>query len=138
MTTLLLFICLLFSSPPTEGHSLTITVDNIKTIEGTIEIGIFNKGDRFLEKEQAYKGISVEVTASSETVVVKNLPAGTYAISLYHDKNGNGAFDRNFLGLPKEPYGFSNNFKPKFSPPKFTDCCFNLTPNHSVTISLIN
>src|SRR5690554_5048606 len=138
MTTIFLFFCLLFSSPPTEAHSLTITVDNIKTIEGTIEIGIFNKGDRFWEKEQPYKGISVEVTSSSETVVVKNLPEGTYAISLYHDKNGNGAFDRNFLGLPKEPYGFSNNVKPKFSPPNFTDCCFNLTTNHSITISLIN
>lgn len=138
MNHIFLFIYLLFGNAPTDIHSLTVTINNIKSIEGTIEIGLFDKDGKFLEEGEAYKSISVEVNSSSESVVIKNLPKGVYAISLYHDKNGNGKCDRNFFGIPKEPYGFSNNFKPKLSAPSFENCAFNLTSGQSVTISLIN
>lgn len=138
MSHIFLLIYLLLSSSAAETHTLTVTVDNIKSMEGTIEIGLFNKSEKFLEKEQAYKGVSVEVKSSSESIVIKNLPKGTYAISLYHDKNSNGICDRNFLGIPKEPYGFSNNVKPKFSAPNFKECAFDLASDHSVTVDLIH
>ncbi len=107
-------------------------------MEGELIIGLFNNGERFLEEGQAYLSISKKVTGDSEIVVFKNLPPGTYAVSMYHDKNSNGKCDRNFFGIPKEPYGFSNNFKPKFSAPTFEDCAFNLSSNESLTINLIN
>jgi len=138
MSHIFLVIYLFLSSPSTEVHTLTVTVHNIKSMEGTIEIGLFNTDGKFLERDQAYRGISVEINSSSETVVIENLPAGTYAISLYHDKNSNGICDRNFMGIPKEPYAFSNNFKPKFSAPNFEDCSFDIASDHSLTIELIN
>lgn len=138
MIHIFLFIYLFFGNAPTEIHTLTVTIDNIKSIEGAIEIGLFDKDGKFLGEGQAYKSISVEVNSSSETIVIKDLPKGVYAISLYHDKNGNGKCDRNFFGIPKEPYGFSNNFRPKFSAPRFENCAFDLTSSQSMTISLIN
>lgn len=138
MTHIILLIHLIFSSPTVEVHTLTVTVDNIKTMEGSIEVGLFNQDGKFLEKNEAYKSVSVKVTSITETVVIENLPKGTYAISLYHDINGNGICDRNFMGIPKEPYGFSNNFKPKFSAPTFADCTFDVEANHSMTIDLIH
>jgi len=137
MMHLFLFIYLFFGNPPVENHTLTITVENIKNIEGTLEIGLFNKSEKFLGEGQALRSISVEVQKNSETVIIKNLPKGNYAVSMYHDKNSNGKCDRNFLGIPKEAYGFSNNFKPKFSAPTFSDCTFHLDADHSMTISLI-
>jgi uncharacterized protein (DUF2141 family) len=44
-------------------------------------------------------------------VVLTNLDPGQYAIILFHDENGNGKLDRNALGVPTEPYGFSNNVR---------------------------
>ena len=138
MNYLLILFAILFVNPPTETTELTLIISNIDHIGGTLEIGIFNSGERFMESGQAYKAVSVEVEQDLEMVVVKGLPKGTYAISLYHDKNSNGKCDRNFLGIPKEPYAFSNNFKPKFSAPTFEDCKFELTADKSLNIKLIN
>ena len=138
MNYLLVLFTILFINLPTETRELTLSISNIKHIEGTLEIGVFNSGERFLEEGQAYKTISVEIKNSSEVVVIKDLPMGTYAVSMYHDKNSNGECDRNFFGIPKEPYGFSNNFKPKFSAPTFEDCKFELTVDDSLSIKLIH
>lgn len=138
MNYLIILFSLFFISASNETYDLTVTINNIKHIEGSIEIGLFNNGDRFMEEGQAFKSVSVKVKGNSETFVIKDLPKGIYAISLYHDRNSNGKCDRNFLGIPKEPYAFSNNFKPKFSAPTFSDCRFELNKKLSIEISLIN
>ena len=51
---------------------------------------------------------------------------GTYAIAIYHDKNANRHFDKNFLGLPAEPYGVSNNPPINFGPPSLEDSAFKV------------
>lgn len=138
MNYLIIVLGLFFAQPSIPNNELTITISNIKNIEGNIEIGLFNSGDRFLESGQAFRKISVPVKKDSHTVVIKDLPKGEYAISLYHDKNSNGVCDRNFFGIPKEPYGFSNNYRPKFSAPAFVDCKFELDSDQSLNIELIN
>ncbi|TLU72616.1 DUF2141 domain-containing protein [Lichenicoccus roseus] len=57
---------------------------------------------------------------------------GTYAVAIYHDENDNHHFDRNFLGLPAEGYGFSNNAVPVFAPPHYLAAAFAVHPgsNH--------
>lgn len=138
MNYIFLIFTFLFINVPSETNQLTLTISNIKDLEGSIEIGVFDVGDRFLQEGQALKSVSIEVKNSSETVVIRNLPKGNYAISLYHDKNSNGKCDRNFIGIPKEPYAFSNNFKPKFSAPTFQDCEFEMNSDQSMEISLIH
>lgn len=137
MNYIIIFFTLLFLNAPSETHTLTVTIHDIKNIEGNLEVGLFNKSDRFLEEGQAYKSVSIKVEGDSETFVFENLPKGDYAISLYHDENANGTCDRNFFGIPKEPYAFSNNFKPKFSPPSFEDCQFELKGDQSLQIKLL-
>lgn len=125
-----------FFSPNPE---LTLQFDQIKAVKGTIEIGIFNKSDLFLKKGKAFKTYSIKVTKKRETISIKDLPKGTYAISAYHDVNGDTVCNRNFLGIPKEPYAFSNNFKPKFSAPTFNDCSFVFNEkNEIITLSFIH
>jgi uncharacterized protein (DUF2141 family) len=55
----------------------------------------------YKDREPARAGI-VEFT-------LRNVKPGTYAVAVFHDLNGNGRLDRNFIGLPNEPYGFSND-----------------------------
>jgi len=53
------------------------------------------------------------------------VPAGDYAVTLFHDENKNGKFDSNFIGYPLEGYGFSNNVAPKFKAPSFDETKFH-------------
>ena len=66
----------------------------------------------------------------------KDVPKGDYAISIYHDVNADKECNMNFIGIPKEPYGFSNNFRPKFAKPTFNDCKIELSTDKSITIKL--
>ncbi len=63
-----------------------------------------------------------------ETVHVDagDLPPGHYAVSVYLDENQNGKLDLNFIGIPKEPVGASNNPEPGLGPPRFKDCTFDM------------
>ncbi|MCH9852515.1 MAG: DUF2141 domain-containing protein [Alphaproteobacteria bacterium] len=55
------------------------------------------------------------------------LPDGIYAISAFHDLNDDGELNRNLVGLPTEPYGFSNDARGTFGPAKFADAQFTIT-----------
>ncbi|CAM3330812.1 DUF2141 domain-containing protein [Aequorivita lipolytica] len=136
MNFILFIFYFLSVGPSNDTHTLTINITNIETVKGTLEIGLFNSGERFLEEGQALKTISVKVKSGSETVIIEDLPKGTYAISMYHDENADGECNRNFLGIPTEPYGFSNNFRPRFAAPTFKDCQFYLESNKTLKIKL--
>jgi uncharacterized protein (DUF2141 family) len=65
-----------------------------------------------------------------------SLRPGTYAVAVLHDENENGKMDFNFLGMPLEGYGFSNDASALFGPPSFANAAFRLLPRSSaLTIS---
>src|SRR5688572_9305143 len=99
--------------------SIEVTVTNIKDAKGNIRVGLFNNEDDFLEK--AIEGKVVKSTGTDVTVVFENLKPGDYAVSIIHDENENGDIDKNFLGIPKEGFGFGNNAMGSFGPPDFKD-----------------
>ncbi len=66
----------------------------------------------------------------------KNVPNGSYAISLFHDENSNGAHDKNSLGIPNEGYGFSNNPKARFGPPNLKERLFKVVKNTEMEIKI--
>jgi uncharacterized protein (DUF2141 family) len=59
------------------------------------------------------------------TCQFENIPSGTYAVSVFHDENSNGKLDTNFLGIPREGVGASNNAKGHLGPPKFSAAAFH-------------
>lgn len=69
-------------------------------------------------------------------IVFYKIPSGTYAISAYHDENANGKLDTNFLGIPLERYGFSNNPNATFGIPDFEKSKFLVESDCSMTIYL--
>ena len=66
------------------------------------------------------------------------LNAGKYAVKFFHDKNNNGKIDLNWIGIPKESYGNSNNIQPIMGPPKFKDMIFELKDNLNLKMTIIN
>lgn len=128
------------TSTPTidKKHDLEIDIANIKKLKGSVAIGIFNSENGFLIKGKEYKTKIIKVNSTIIHCEFKDLPDGNYAVAVYHDENSDNKFNTNLLGLPKEAYGFSNNFKPVVSKPKFSDTEFNLNSDKKITIKLIN
>ena len=121
--TLLLTIGVLQSlEKPKTMIQLEIT--GIKNNTGFIQVAVFKSDSDFDKEIFSY---IIAVPASSEVQVsIPNLEAGKYAIAVYHDENKNQKLDKNFVGIPKEGYGFSNNAVGKLDPPKFSETSFSL------------
>ncbi len=119
-------------------EKLSIKISNIQNQGKTLYVGIYRAGDEFPEFSKYWKNLKVKTTGS-EMIVEFEVPDGDYAVAVSHDLNGNGKLDKNFFGYPSEPFGFSNNFKPKLSSPDFSDCKFTFSQrSNSLTIKLIN
>jgi uncharacterized protein (DUF2141 family) len=74
----------------------------------------------------------VPVKSKTAQVFFNNVPAGTYAVFVFHDANTNNKMDKNFLGIPKEGYGASKNKLPFASAPSYNDNKF-VVENKTIT-----
>ena len=130
-----LIISLLTSSMDAqESYSITVKVEKADSNEGKMLISIFSTETNFLTK--SYKNAKSEISNNGCIVTFEDIPEGTYAVSIFHDENDNGKLDSNFMGIPKEDYGCSNNAKGFMGPPKWKDAKFQLKEDSSITITL--
>ncbi len=128
---------LLLTSSLLSAHSLKLHIKGIANHKGQILIAIYKNEKNFLSIHKFYKkGVIRHIKSSSMNYTFRNIPKGKYAISIFHDENKNRKIDRNFIGIPKEGYGFSNNVRPKFRPANFKEAEFRLNKSSSVTIRL--
>ena len=141
MTFILLLFFLLFisaDSPQRETYDLKVMVTNINTLEGSIEMGVFNTPKSFLRIGEEYKTYSQKVTNDTMIFLLKGYEKDNYAISIYHDVNSDNECNLGFFGIPLEPYGFSKNYRPKLSKPSFNDCKINANHDLSIVIALLD
>jgi len=103
-----------------------------------VELSFYDQDKKFLVKQQQLKKYRFTPENGKLKIEIKDLSYGAFALALYQDINSNGKIDRNMLGLPKEPYAFSNNFRPILKPPSFNDCKFDYNEKaNRIHISLI-
>lgn len=106
----------------------TIVVSNIKSKKGQLMIGFYDNETSYNEKKNPIFKKKVAIDKQSQvSVVFDNIPSGKYAISVYLDENENNEMDTNFLGIPKEQYGFSNNVLPATRAANFNEAVFEIT-----------
>ena len=80
---------------------------------------------------------NVDVTpASPETIIVFRVTPGTYAAAVHHDANANGRMDTNFLGIPREGYGVSNDPRPRFRAPRFSEAQVVISRDTTLTLRM--
>lgn len=109
--------------------TLIVPINGVQKTNGQLLYSLFQSADGFPDQPaKAYRTGSVPVTDRFITLQISALPPGTYALSVIHDENGNGKLDMSRLGIPSEPFGFSNNVTGAFGPPKFSRASFVLTP----------
>lgn len=88
-----------------------------------------NAPEQFPSDETFYRGMVSDAASDQLTVTVPDLPPGKYAVAAYLDKNRTGRQEKNFLGVPKEIYGFSNDARGMFGPPDFSAAEFEVGEN---------
>ena len=114
-----------FITMPSNAANLTVTVEQVRNSKGDIRFSIFDVPSQFPQgNELNSKDIPAQI--GFVTVQFYNLIPGAYAIAIHHDENSDGEMNTNFIGLPKEGYGFSNNAKVNFAPPVFEGAAINL------------
>ena len=122
------FLPIIIFSQPLEKGIIRVTIDGIEDENGIMMIGLFTERDEFLVTPTF--PLEYKITDEKTIVVTfENIPLGKYALSIFHDLNENKELDSNFFKIPKEPYGFSNNYMPKFGPPSFKGASFQLKTN---------
>ena len=104
------FMALGFASfaPLAQAGELTVSITNIRTDKGTLLVSVTNTEAGWNNQEKPVAAAKVAATGK-DAVLHFTLPAGSYAVQVMHDENDNGKLDANFMGIPTEGYGFSNN-----------------------------
>ncbi len=130
---LMILLCLTGGNLSAQGR-LEIIVKNVAPVHGTMRVALYNRAELFMKKH--YLVGEEKVTDTTVAIFFDNLPAGEYALSIFHDINDNGKLDTNLLGIPREPWGFSNNARGRLGPPDFEAARFIVNGKKEITILL--
>lgn len=132
MRHLLLAGLLLAASLPSLAATVEVRISNVAGGKGKINVAVCDR-ERYL-KQCAFSA-SVAPKEGETVVSLTNIPAGTWAVLAYQDENDNRQLDRNFLGIPKENYGFSRDAVGQFGPPEFDKAAIEV--NEGTTVARI-
>jgi uncharacterized protein (DUF2141 family) len=127
-TVLLLALWSVASTTVAADTPVRVVVTNVQKQNGVLLAGVYSSPETWLSADTvAGKAVPVAGNVRDGTVTFEMLLApGSYALSVLQDLNGNRKLDTNFIGIPKEPSGSSNDAKATFSAPKFKDAVFEV------------
>ena len=110
-----------------EPNSVTVSIQKLESSEGQVLCALFAGKDGFpaeLKKAKSVKRAAIKQKRSS--CRFDAITSGRYAVAVIHDEDKDGELDTNFLGIPSEPVGVSNNVRGSFGPPKYRDASFEV------------
>ena len=132
MIAIFIFASVLLLTANARADTLIINITGIEKNKGKIYIGVFNKVEDFPEGKRFQQRVSE--SGNNRLKVTFNLQAGKYAVGIFQDRNNNEVIDKNFLGIPKEKYGFSG--KKTFGKPSFFNAAIDVKQNKIITVNL--
>lgn len=107
--------------------SLEVVVSGLHSDRGQVRVFLFDSADGYPSKrERAAHKRAAPITKGAGTVRFSGLQPGTYAAFAFHDEDGNGSLQTNWIGMPKEGVGASKNAKGRMGPPRFKDASFRI------------
>ena len=118
-----------------EKIAIRVVVDNIGKAKGTIVADLHDeKPEDFLRGSRALIRIRVPASEGQTKFCIPIEQPGIYAVGIYHDRNDNWKFDKNFLGIPKEAFGLSNNPRYGLRKPKLEEAAFEVPQDGADTV----
>lgn len=130
------------TAPPTVAapvrSTVRVIVTGLRNNKGVVYCKLHERRATFPSgKHASIRHAKVRPAGRQAICTFPGVPRGRYAAVIAHDENGNGKIDSNWIGIPKEGYGFSNNVQPLFSAPSFGSAGFPVTADAKVTIRVI-
>ncbi|MBW8192149.1 DUF2141 domain-containing protein [Neiella marina] len=117
-----------------QAATLDVTIDNNQATGGTY-IEVYDSNERYEAEQGAIARMILDADDKPLHFVLADLAAGEYVVRMFQDLNGNGQLDANWLGIPNEPYGFSNNVG-SYGPASFDDAKVTLIEDQTTEISI--
>ncbi len=129
----LVHIAFVTSAIAEPSGNLTIQLRQ-EHIGGALQVLLFDNAENFENFTAPIKTKRFPADGR-KTLAITNVQAGEYALLVYHDENDNKQLDLNFIGIPKEPIGFSNEYRPRGSP-TFRNARFTFAPGKTEPIKM--
>jgi uncharacterized protein (DUF2141 family) len=133
VATALLAALLCLQANAAQALDLSIEITGAKTAKGDVLVGLFSDAETWLKKP--LRGERV-VAGERVMVVFRNLPAGRYALTVFHDENSNGKLDTNMLGMPTEALAYSRGARGVMGPAKFDDAVVSMDADTTLQVTL--
>jgi uncharacterized protein (DUF2141 family) len=126
--------------PPAKAtETVTVVVSALASTQSVVKLNFYNAADKFLKNGQQAFRLVIKPEGKTELTLPVELTPGEWAVALTQDLNNNDKLDKNFLGIPTEPFAFSNNVKPRLAAPKFEECKFMVSgPGQVISITSWN
>ncbi|MCH1930377.1 DUF2141 domain-containing protein [Shewanella sp. A25] len=126
----LLFTCIGLACPA-SAQSLNVTLSGLQSDQGKLVVRVYNSDKQWLSDKpnEIYKlhTINLKDQVKDEKLEFSlDLPDGDYALSVFQDKDEDGALKSNWIGIPREPVAISNNAKGSMGAPEFKDAKFQI------------
>ena len=132
-------VCALLLAPAParaeEKAVLVVTVQHISSKGGDLRLALYDRSAFGNDDAEPIVDKVVPAKPWTEVVTLDPVPPGAYAVKMFQDANRNEQFDFNWLGIPAERYGFSNNAGPdwmRLAPPGFDAAKIVLKPGQNV------
>lgn len=120
-----------------QSYTISVAFTGLRSDKGKVYMSLYNSSKGYpKDAGLAYRLSFADIHDGKSTILLAGIPQGTYAIACYHDENNNGKLDANFLGIPKEGTGASNDAKGSMGPPKFKDAEFQVVRDTTLTIKM--
>ena len=113
----------------TAQSSLTVEIDGLESNKGVVIFALLDENENDITDQ------SSEITDGKCTVVFSDVMDDQYAIRCIHDENRNEELDTNFIGIPKEGFGFSNDALGRFGPKDFSEWLFEVSGDTKIRIT---
>ena len=130
MVHLLLVILICFSPDP----EVVIRVSNVEATPGKLMLAVYDSPKTFMKDGKQILSRSIEINQTGTVTFSISLPKGVYAFAVFQDENLDGKLNKNFVGMPKEAYGFSNS--DSMMPPDFDQAKVKVSQRTAVEINL--
>ena len=108
----------------TDIGKLKIIITGFDSEAGNCRFALDNSKSVYEKEDSVWMGKVLPIINKKVVVIIDSLTYGDYAVKVFHDENENEELDTNFLGIPTEEYGYSNDASDWFGPPSWEKAKF--------------
>ncbi|MDM1072232.1 DUF2141 domain-containing protein [Empedobacter brevis] len=140
MKKIFIMVVLFFTQIVMAQIDVKLSITNLKKMKGNLAIEFYRNVENYTKGQNAFKKLYVPVADIDKyETVFKDIEPTFYAVKVFLDTNNNKKLDKSFLGVRKEPYGFSKNLDPILREPTFEEAKVEMTEeNNTILIKLNN